>query len=50
MLDLVVEKPTGIVLPVVSSVAVSYEEQGARWERVTILPDGPRDLPVDTRS
>ena len=47
LLDLVVEKPTGIVLQVVTGVPVAYEETSdRRYDRVSILPDGPTRLPV----
>ena len=47
LLDLIVEKPTGIVLPVVSSVPVAYEEvTERRYARVSILPHGPEGIPV----
>jgi hypothetical protein len=48
LLELHVERPTGPVLQVVSAVPVVYEEATASGcERVSILPDGPRGLPVD---
>ena len=47
LLDLVVEKPTGIVLQVVTGVPVGYEEMTERrHQRVSILPHGPSGLPV----
>jgi hypothetical protein len=47
LLELVVEKPTGIVLQVVTGVPVAYEEfTDRRYDRVSILPHGPTRLPV----
>ena len=47
LLDLVVEKPTGIVLQVVTGVPVEYEEViERRYESVSILPHGPSGLPI----
>lgn len=51
LLDLVVEKPTGIVLQVVTALPVTYEEMTEdRYTRISILPDGPSDLPVTDAS
>ncbi len=48
VLDLAVERPTGPVLQVISAVPVGYEEPaGTRYERVSILPDGPHGIPVE---
>jgi hypothetical protein len=48
LLDLVERRPTGPVLQVITEEPVAYEEaDGASYERVSILPDGPRGLPVD---
>jgi hypothetical protein len=47
LLDLLLARPTGPVLQVISSVAVTYEESTDRgYERVSILPEGPHDLRV----
>jgi hypothetical protein len=47
LLELVVEKPAGIVLQVVTAVPVAYEEVTDRgYDRVSILPHGPSRLPV----
>jgi hypothetical protein len=51
LLDLVLSRPTGPVLQVISSLSVTFEEAPARrYERVSILPDGPHDLPVHEAS
>ena len=47
LLDLVLDRPTGPVLQVISSVHVAYEETTDRgYARVSVLPDGPRGIPV----
>ncbi len=47
LLDLLLARPTGPVLQVISSLLVTYEESTDRgYERVSILPDGPYDLRV----
>jgi hypothetical protein len=51
LLDLVESMPTGPVLQVITEEQVAYEEADAEGcERVSILPDGPRGLPVETSS
>jgi hypothetical protein len=48
LLDLILTKPTGPVLQVITAEPVVYEEpNGASYERVSVLPDGPRGLPVE---
>jgi hypothetical protein len=48
LLELVTTGPTGIVLQVITEEPVAYEEaDAAGYERVSILPDGPRGLRVE---
>jgi hypothetical protein len=47
LLDLVESRPTGPVLQVITEEQVGYEESDGAYERVSILPDGPRGLAVE---
>ena len=50
LLDLVTTRPSGIVLQVTEEQVVYEEADGAGYDRASILPDGPRGLPVETAS
>jgi hypothetical protein len=48
LLDLILSRPTGPVLQVITAEPVVYEEVDAGGcEHVSILPDGPRGLEVE---